>query len=342
MSNRFICVETKPRHVNMRTTVFLILVLLLLVPAASAEDALEWYTRGQSAAMAGNHDLAITYYNNALALDPDYASALAGKAASQNAKRDYANALSTANEALKIKAKDPVSLNARAFALFGMGDYDAAAEAYDNLFEVQINNVNAYCNQGYAYLQTEDYEKAIVAYDRCTKMDPLNIMSWNNMGLAYMATGKYDQALTVYDKATAVTTKNATIWNNKGLALAALDRPADALQCFYKALGIDPDYNEAQKNKEDVMGKQQSFTIHGTITPEPTISRIGTYWTTVPTATVSSEPAGVSGVAIPSGSVTLPSTTPVPKRTTYAPISPITILGALGTAACAGFCLLRK
>ncbi|PKG31186.1 tetratricopeptide repeat protein, partial [Methanoregula sp.] len=155
----------------MRATIFLVLIVVLLIPAVCAEDALEWYTKGQNAAMAGNHDMAITYFNNALALNPKYPQALAGKAASLNAKKDYVAALSAANQALALRAMDPVALNARALALFGLTDYDGAAEAYDKLFEVQINNVNAYCNQGYALLRMEDYGRSIVAYDRCTKMD---------------------------------------------------------------------------------------------------------------------------------------------------------------------------
>ena len=36
-----------------------------------------------------------------------------------------------------------------------------------------------------------------------------------------------------------------------------------------------------KQNKADAIGKQQSFNISGTITPKVTISRIGTFYTTV-------------------------------------------------------------
>ena len=47
----------------MRSTIFILILIvsLLLVPAVMAEDALEWYTKGQNAAMAGNYDVSITY-----------------------------------------------------------------------------------------------------------------------------------------------------------------------------------------------------------------------------------------------------------------------------------------
>ncbi len=328
----------------MRSSIFILILIvsLLLVPVVMAEDALEWYTRGQNAAMAGNYDLAVTYYNNALSQNPNYAQALGGKAAALNAQGKYAEALVAADESLAIRSSDVVALNARAHALYGLGNYEESAAAYDNLFVYQQNKADAYCNQGYAYLQLEDYQKAVVSYDRCTAMDPLNFMSWNYMGTAYMGMEKYDQALTSFDKATGVTVTNATVWNSKGLALAALDRPQDALECFKKALGINPEYAEALKNREEMSGQQQTIHIIGTITPEPTISRIGTFYTT---ATPVQEPVVVT-TAVGSTSVEetmIPgATTPVPKRTTYSPVSPLTILAALGVAGCAALCLFRK
>ena len=55
------------------------LIGLLCIPVVSAEDALDWYTKGQYALTAGNYAEALTYYNNALALDSKYGSALSGK-----------------------------------------------------------------------------------------------------------------------------------------------------------------------------------------------------------------------------------------------------------------------
>ena len=62
----------------------LLLLCLLIVPVVTAEDVLEWYTKGQYALTVGDYSAAVTYYNNALALDQNYASALAGRAIALN------------------------------------------------------------------------------------------------------------------------------------------------------------------------------------------------------------------------------------------------------------------
>jgi len=173
---------------------------------------------------------------------------------------------------------------------------------------------------------------ALVAFDRCTLLDSVNFEAWNNKGLTLMQAGNYDAALSAFDRATMITIKNATVWNNKGEALMALGKPTDALECFNKALGINPDFADAKANKADAIGKQQSFNISGTITPKVTISRIGTFYTTRPPSTTLTQV--VTQNLQTEDTVTAEMTTiQVPKKTTYSPVSPVTILGALAVLA---------
>ena len=156
-----------------------------------------------------------------------------------------------------------------------------------------------------------------------------------------MSLGEYDQALAEFNQATSLTIKNATYWNNKGLAYKALGKPADALTCFQTALGIDPNFADAQNNAQSVTGMLQNFNITGTVTPVPTISRIGTLYTTAPPTP---QPA-TAITAAPSAGITtqIPATaTPVPTRTTYTPLTPLPALGALAAAGGIMLALKRK
>jgi len=155
-----------------------------------------------------------------------------------------------------------------------------------------------------------------------------------------MQAGKYTDALAAFDKATSITVRNAQVWNNKGLVYVALGKPQDALTCFNKALGIDPNFADALKNKEDVTGKLQFFNISGTITPVVTISRIGTFYTTA----TPDQPAGTVVTAAPEGTplTTGVTASPVAKRTTYAPLSLFPVAGALAVAAGLAAVMRRK
>jgi hypothetical protein len=111
----------------------------------------------------------------------------------------------------------------------------------------------------------------------------------------------------------------------------ALGRPQDALTAFNKALGIDPGFTDAQVNKKNTIGKQQIVNISGTITPEVSVSRIGTLLTTViPTSSLSAAFTTKANETPAEG--TVKTTITVSKKTTYSPASPVTVLGALAGA----------
>ncbi|MGD0533950.1 MAG: tetratricopeptide repeat protein [Methanoregula sp.] len=311
----------------------LLVIILILVPAVAAEDSLEWYTRGQNAANAGNYADAVTYYNNALSLDPSYAFALAGKAMALNALGQYSEALDAANQALAIRTSTDAQ-NAMAYALFKLGRYDEAVAAYVNFTATVTNHADAYCNLAFSYVQTGNPDAALKAYAQCANLDPHNAGTWNQIGLVYMSQDKYTEALDAFNHATQETTKSAEIWNNKGLALAALGRYQDALDCFNAALTISPVYADAEKNKESVMGKSQVYQVTGSPTPTkaPWVLGGGTSPATVPTTAAAQTAVNVTE-SLPAGTIAVTATeTPVATKTTYTPLSPIGALTAIVVA----------
>ncbi len=155
------------------------LIVLLVIPVVQGEDALDWYTKGQYALGLGNYAEALTNFNNALALDKNYASALSGKAVALNGLGNYDEAVIAAEKAIVIKPSDQVALNARAFGLLKSGRYSESITAYDTLFSVGFVRADAFCNQGYAYLMLNQSENAVISYEKCTTIDPSNQDGWN-------------------------------------------------------------------------------------------------------------------------------------------------------------------
>ena len=295
------------------------LVVALLVPAVMAEDALDWYMRGENAAITGNYADAISYYDHAIALDQKYAQALSGKAYSLNQIGNYSGALDFSQKALAIR-QDNRALNARAYALFKLQRYDEAVTAYDTLFKVQTNLPEPYCNQGVAYEQMNKYEKAIIAFDTCARLDPSNIFPWYRKGRALLSSGKPQEALDAFNRCTQITISDAEVWTNKGVAYLQTGQYQDALDCFKSALSINPAYDEAKKNSDLAVNRAQVYTIKGSPLP-----------TTKPTPVITTpEPIQVvTGITVQGNLVTtteIVTVTPeqtgsaTPATTTYSPL----------------------
>ena len=173
-----------------KALILVLILALLSIPVVHAESASDWYTDGQNALVVGNYPGALTYFNNALAIDNSSASAMAGKAAALNGLGNYTDAIPWAEAALTYRAADPNALNARAFALYRLGQYNASVTAYNTLLAVQNNNKDAYCNEGYAYTFMNQSENAISLFNQCLVFDPSNLEILNQVGLAYMNLGE--------------------------------------------------------------------------------------------------------------------------------------------------------
>jgi len=315
---------------------FLLIIILILIPAVAAEDPLDWYTKGMNAATAGNYADAVTYYNHALSLDPSYALALSGKAVALNALGQYSDALDAANAALAIRTSAD-SLNARAYALYKLGRYNEAIAAYVNVTKQGTPTATTYCILADAYVQIGNPDAALKSYAQCTTIDPHNADTWNQIGLVYMSQQKYSDALDAFNKATKETTTNAEIWNNKGKAYAALAQYDDAASCFKTALSLSPNYTDAKNNLDSVRGKGQVYQYNVTPTATEAPWVLGGVKTTAPGTSVSVAPTtvAVQGTTIPSTTTT---ETPVATATTFTPLSPFCALLALVVTgiACAG------
>ena len=311
----------------------LVFILLLLIPAVAGEDALEWYTKGQNAVANNDYTNAVTYYTNAIALNPSYDAAYAGKAVALNALGQYSAALTAANQALAIRSS-PAALGAQADALFYLGQYNNAISAYLNYTAVVTNQKSAYCNLAYSYVQENNSAQALATYTQCTNLNPNDPLIWNQVGLVDMSLDQYTNALNAFTTATGITTKNAEIWNNKGEALAALGRYQDAIECFNTAISLNPNYTRAQQNLQAAMGKGQVSVSGNTPTPTEAPWYLGGVAPTSVTPTPVVSQTTIAPVQTQQ-TITTPTTlrtTPVPTRTTFTPLSVVPAITRIGAA----------
>jgi tetratricopeptide (TPR) repeat protein len=301
-----------------------------------AEDALDWYMKGENAATTGNYADAIEYYDHAIALDQKYGQAFSGKAYALNQAGNYTGALDSSQKALAIR-QDNRALNARAYALFKLQRYDEAVTAYDTFFKVQTNLPEPYCNQGVAYEQMNKSEKAIIAYDTCAHLDPSNIFPWYWKGRALLSAGKPQEALDAFNRCTQITISDAEVWNYKGVAYLQTGQYQDALDCFKSALSINPTYDEAKKNSDLAVNRAQVYTITGS--PLPTTKPVAVTTTNAePMPIVTETTVQATTVA------TLEVTTATPGQTGSAPpatttYSPLPAWAALAGIICAAVVL---
>ncbi len=106
------------------------------------------------------YDKAISYYTQALIIDPFYAKIYNDRGNIYFLKGEYDKAISDYTQALRIDSKDVETYQKRGTIYFRKREYDKAIFDFDQMLRINPNDPRAYHNRGVAYFQKGEYDKA--------------------------------------------------------------------------------------------------------------------------------------------------------------------------------------
>jgi tetratricopeptide (TPR) repeat protein len=137
----------------MRFLIALLFVSLLApVPARSADEALDWYLKGNEFSQKGQFEQAVEAYHKAIQINPD-------------ATGPFYN-LGLAYKYLR--------------------QYERAAAAFESALRLEPDNMNVRLNLGNVYNRMERWEKAIGHLNRVVHRSKDNAEAHGNLGWAYL------------------------------------------------------------------------------------------------------------------------------------------------------------
>ena len=150
----------------------------------------------------GDLDQAISHYDKAIEIDPDFEVALVNRGASHGRRGDDERAVSDFTRAIKIGPKQATlqGLLNRAIAYQKIGYLDGAIADYTRVIK-ETNAAGAYVNRGNAFMSKDDYRKAVADYTKAIKLAPESAVAYQARSVAYAKQGNADLARA--DNATA-------------------------------------------------------------------------------------------------------------------------------------------
>jgi hypothetical protein len=129
-----------------------------------------WYHRGVAHAKQGNHDQAISDYNQAIELSPTFAATYKDRGKAYGAKGEDGKAINDFTTAIRLNPEFAWAYYYRGNAWARRNNHGRAASDYTTAIELSPKFALAYMNRAVVYTAMRRYEKAWGDVDACRRL----------------------------------------------------------------------------------------------------------------------------------------------------------------------------
>lgn len=151
----------------------ILLLLLCTLPAlAYSPQAVDLFAQGNMLMKNKNYTTAISVYDQATSLDPDYYEAWNGKADALNRAQRFSDALAASDKTLSLNPEYVQGWINRGYILYNLGRYEDELKAYETAISIDPSSTEAWFNKGYSLAGMKRYDEAITSFDRVQSLNP--------------------------------------------------------------------------------------------------------------------------------------------------------------------------
>jgi tetratricopeptide (TPR) repeat protein len=162
-------------------------------------------------------------------------------------------ALSIFDKAIALKPDYAEAHNGRGIVLFNLDRTAEAIAGFDRAIALKPDYAEAYNNRGLVLQDLKRFDDALASFEKALALQPDNARLHNNRGTALHDAGRLDEALASYDHAIVLKSDYAEAYYNRGVAMQDLQRLDEALAAFDAAIALKPDYAAAHNNRGVVL-----------------------------------------------------------------------------------------
>ncbi len=192
---------------------------------------------------------AISFFDKALLLDPEYSIALAASGLAHWRMYDLTKDAHWAERAIKLSEKaialdesSPSVYNTLGMIQNGQGKYDLAVQSFRNALELDPYNADAFSGLANAYEHLGNIQMAEEIFKEAVSLQPEYWASYNELGGFYVRQGMFRKAIIPYTKVIELLPNNRNGYSNLGAVYYYLSDYKNAIEMFKKSVEIEPGY----------------------------------------------------------------------------------------------------
>ena len=153
------------------------------------------YRRGLDLLVQSRFEQAISYFDQAIELDSEFALAHYGRGQAYDNLGDTEAAMKDLNRAIEIDPSDPNPYYSRGVLLAAQGDYELAIADYDRALEIGPDDADAFAARGAAWHSRGEFDKAIADYSQALELQPDHADAYFGRGVIRHDQEDYDACI---------------------------------------------------------------------------------------------------------------------------------------------------
>ncbi|MBF0434854.1 MAG: tetratricopeptide repeat protein [Magnetococcales bacterium] len=193
----------------------------------------------------GHYELAISYWQQALKIKPDYAELHNNVGILLKNMKRYQEAETAYRKAISLKPEFSDASYNLGNLLKELRRYPEAEMAYRRVLEIHNDDAGIYINLGILLQEMKRDDEAETAYRQALRIKPDSAKANNNLGVLLKSLKRYQEAAATYRSALKFLPENVEVLNNYGNLLREMKCYEEAKAVYQQALRRSPEYAEA-------------------------------------------------------------------------------------------------
>ncbi len=211
--------------------------------------ALDKVRQGNQARDKKDYDLALSYFAEALRLDPRCTAAYTSRAWVYNQVGRYDEVVADCNQALRLDPKCARAFQSRGWAYHCKKQTSRSLADLSQALRLNPNLHGAYYDRGRGHADARNFDQAIADYTDAIRLSSQWAWAYFYRGRAYFDKMEYIRAEADLSRAIQLDPKNAWAYNIRGHVHSQTGDPGRAIADYTQALTLDPKFAWPHQNR---------------------------------------------------------------------------------------------
>ncbi|GDZ95503.1 TPR domain protein [Planktothrix agardhii CCAP 1459/11A] len=188
----------------------------------------------------GNPELALSFYNQAIELNPDNDHIYYKLGQTLMQLERYEDAITAYSKSIQINPDFPWSYNSLGEVLIKLERWEEAIAAYTQFIKFNNNFCWAYFGLGESFFKLNQIEKSINYYEKAIKFEPTNCWIYIKLGDALLKLDQPENAIKSYSQAIQLNPNIDWFYEKLAETFLSKNQLDNAIQAYQNAITINP------------------------------------------------------------------------------------------------------